>query len=183
MRTIMILVAMLLMASSSFAQLPFWQAQVPLLVGTSSDAAKPSLEFGGGAGVDAFLWHVGSLMLGIGGGLYGTLPFKTGNASVRVRSYKLYSEERLSLAYVLAGSMFSIIPTLSLKSEIGAAIFKRNVQKSSSTSIDMLVALGPSMSIFYVVQKMGFGLTYSLSYGSLGLHQYLDLSLVLNILV
>lgn len=181
MRTVIMLLVVFAISTPSFAEGAFWQGQLPFSMGTSSDAAKPSLEFGGGLGVDAFLWHVGPFMLGLGGGLYGTLPFKTGNAAVSVKPYTLYSEERLSIAYILSGPTFSIIPTLGLKSVIGAAIFNRQVQKSASTSIDLLLALGPTMSVFYWLKQLGFGLAYSMSYGTKGLRQHVDLSFVVSI--
>lgn len=181
MRTIMMLLVVLAISRSIFAEGSFWQAQLPFSLGTSSDAAKPSLEFGGGLGIDAFLWHLGPFMFGVGGGLYGTLPFKTGNAAVSVKPYTLYSEERLSIAYILSGPTFSIIPTLGLKSVIGAAIFNRQVQKSASSSLDLLVALGPTMSVFYWIKQLGFGLAYGISYGTKGLRQHVDLSFVVNI--
>ncbi|HXW60817.1 MAG TPA: hypothetical protein VEK06_04680 [Myxococcota bacterium] len=173
--------ALLLFHTTSWAQMPFLQGHLPLSIGTLGDAAKPSLEFGGGVGADVFLWHFNSFIVGLGGGLYGTLPFKTGNASVRVKPYSLYAEERLSLGYVLSGSSFSIIPSLALKSETGVAIYNRRAQESSSTNVAALLALGPSLSVFYLFNKLGFSLSYSMTYGTRSLRQHFDLALILSL--
>lgn len=158
----------------------FWQSSLPLTVATLNDAAKPRLEFGTGIGADLWLWSWGPLIIGAGGGVYGAIPFKTGNAAVRVKPYAVFLEGRGSLGYRLRGNFISIIPFIAIKAQSGAALYHRQVQKSSSTNADLLLAMGPALGFAYWFKKWGLVLSYGATYGTKGLRQNFDFSLAMR---
>lgn len=158
----------------------YWQGALPLSFSTLNDAAKPRLEFGSGIGVDAWILSQKQWLFGVGGGFYASVPFKTGNASVRATPYTAYVEPRINIGYVIEGNFISIVPLLALKMHLGIAHYSRRVHKSFSRNTDFLLALGPTLGSAYWIKNWGIIISYSPLYGTKGFRQQFDLSVALR---
>lgn len=157
----------------------FLQGTLPVSLATLNDAAKPRLEFGSGLGVDAWLWKRDAYLFGLGAGFYGSLPFKTGNLSVRVNPYTFYLEPRFNLAYLFKSDIISIMPFIALKSHLGIAHYRRHVKNSFSKNTDFLFALGPSLGAIFLIKRAGFTIAYSPLYGTKGFRQQFEIAIAL----
>lgn len=172
-----IVFALMILSFALKSEVPRFIISVPFQVSTFNDAAKPSLELGAGIGVDTFLWSFKFLKIGLGASLATGFPLKTGNKAVRIRPLNFFLEERIGLGYALNGNFMSIMPMVGLKMHTGMSSYYRRVNTSSSVTNELLLAIGPHISVGYFFKNISLMVAYSATTGTKGIRQHFDLSL------
>ena len=114
--------------------------------------------------------------MGFGAGLLSALPINTGNESVYVRPYKIFSEFNLSVAYIISKNNFAFIPTLSVINDLGFKIIKRKVLAQKDSSIKFFYAPGLKARFAFFVGRWGGNIDYALLFYSSAISQVTGLS-------
>lgn len=179
---IIFLISVFALETNLQAQVSWQYAPVFSFATLPSGIKQRRQELGMGLSFDTHLYSQKYWRTGPGLALMATLPLDTGNYFVRVSPYSIYLEPRWTWWFVLEKNSFSVTPFIGLKSMLGTQIISRQVDRTKSSNMLWLLALGPRIGIAYWLSNYGLVCSYDISFGTNKLRQELSLSLTyLNI--
>ena len=158
-----------------------WQiAPVFSLAALANGAGGNRYEIGAGLQGDVYLWRINNFLFGPGLSLAATKPLGTGNSSVRVSPYSLYSEQRFTVSWAYAQGDMAFMPFVNIFANLGVEIIHRQVRAQRSINMSTLIALGSRLGMSLWWKDWGVIASYDLSYGSNKWRQQMLISLAYN---